>query len=354
MQKIIHKAKTKVQEKLYKPAPLKISHQTPDIPMEYNILGRTNLKVSVAGLGGGGYSRLGQKYNRPIEESVAIVHRALDWGINLLDTAESYRTEPVIGKAIATRDRSKLILSTKKKISVGGRFRKKRMIRAHDLEMGLNNSLKKLNTDYIDIYHLHGVGPQEYDYVKSEFMPTLLKFKESGKVRFLGITEGFATDPSHKMLSQAVNDDFWDVFMLGFNIINQSAREKVLQKALEKDIGILCVFAIRRVLASPTMLSPLVQEMVQKSIIEAGKIDIDKPLNFILKNGEASSLADAAYRFCRHEPGIHSVLFGTGDGQHLEDNIRSILQRSLSQDTTNVLKDLFGHVDQVSGQMPAA
>lgn len=353
MQKIISKTNAKIKDRLYRPEPLEISHHAPTTPMEYSILGRTGLKVSVAGLGGGGYSRLGQKYNRPIEESVSIVHRALDWGINLLDTAESYRTEPIIGKAISSRERSKLILSTKKKISVGGRFRRKRLIRARDLEQGLNHSLKKLKTDYIDIYHLHGVSPHDYDYVKHEFLPVLLKFKESGKVRFIGITEGFASDPGHQMLSRAVEDDCWDVLMLGFNLLNPSARKQVLQQALAKNIGIFCVFAVRKVLSNPATLKPLIQEMIKNSLLDPKKIDPHTPLSFIVENGEASSLANAAYRFCRHEPGIHSVLFGTGNGQHLEKNIHALLQGPLSAHTQGLLDDIFGHIDQISGQLPA-
>ncbi|MDV3348051.1 aldo/keto reductase [Leptolyngbyaceae cyanobacterium CCMR0082] len=350
MQALLDKVKTKIADKRYKPDPLEISRESPDMPMAYTILGNTNLKVSVAGLGGGGYSRLGQGYNRPVDESIAIVHRALDWGINLLDTAESYGTEHIIGEAIAYRGRSNLVLSTQKKISVGGRFRPRTLIRANELEAGLNNSLKKLNTDYIDIYHLHGVRPSDYDYVKAEFLPALLKFKDAGKVRFIGITEGFASDPEHKMLSRAVEDDCWDVFMLGFNILNQSARERVLRKALAKNIGILSIFAVRRVLASPATLKPLIDEMIEKSLIDPHKIDLNEPLGFLMKSGEAESLADASYRFCRHEPGVHSVLFGTGDGQHLEENIRSLLRGPLSQASKEMLNHVFGHIDQISGQ----
>ena len=66
--------------------------------MQQVTLGRTGLQVSVAGLGCGGHSRLGQSYGATEAESVAVVHRALDLGINLVDTAQVYGTEAIVGQ----------------------------------------------------------------------------------------------------------------------------------------------------------------------------------------------------------------------------------------------------------------
>ena len=82
--------------------------------MEYTILGRTGLKVSVMGIGGGGPSGLGQYSGKSKEESMALVRQALDAGINFFDTSEVYRTEDIIGEAIKGIDRESLVLSTKK------------------------------------------------------------------------------------------------------------------------------------------------------------------------------------------------------------------------------------------------
>ncbi len=85
--------------------------------MQYVPLGRTGLRVSVMGLGGGGHSRLGQHTGRTPTHSVALVERALDLGVNVLDTAEVYHTEAIIGTAIRHRSREELVLSTKKTIT---------------------------------------------------------------------------------------------------------------------------------------------------------------------------------------------------------------------------------------------
>src|SRR5258708_5890401 len=80
--------------------------------MERTTLGRTGLDVSIAGLGCGGHSRLGLTNGGSEDAAVAVVHRALDLGINLIDTARVYGTEEVVGRALASR-RDDVVLSTK-------------------------------------------------------------------------------------------------------------------------------------------------------------------------------------------------------------------------------------------------
>ena len=81
--------------------------------MDYTTLGRTGLKVSVMGLGCGGPSRLGTLTGCGKDDAMAVVHRALDLGINLIDTAPLYETEGVVGSAIEGRGRELVVLSTK-------------------------------------------------------------------------------------------------------------------------------------------------------------------------------------------------------------------------------------------------
>src|SRR5215216_251778 len=120
--------------------------------MQYTTLGRTGLTVSVMGLGGGGHSRLGQRAGAPVASSVEIVRRAVELGVNFVDTAESYGTEPIVGEALRSIGRANVVLSTKKSLSRGGT-----LITGAELERGLDDSLARLQTDYVDIYHLHAV-----------------------------------------------------------------------------------------------------------------------------------------------------------------------------------------------------
>src|SRR3954471_16742170 len=88
--------------------------------MDYVRLGRTNQKVSAAGLGCGGHSRLGIAHGATSAEAGDLVRRAIDLGINFIDTAKVYGTEEAVGLGISGMDRSKLFLSTKSWVGKGG------------------------------------------------------------------------------------------------------------------------------------------------------------------------------------------------------------------------------------------
>src|ERR1700754_2052713 len=104
-------------------------HRAPSLPcshhilrtmsMQYTTLGRTGLKVSVAGLGCGGSSKLGLGTGKSEVDAVKVVQRAMDLGVNLIDTARSYGTEGVVGQAIKGRKREELVVVTKVQTTQG-------------------------------------------------------------------------------------------------------------------------------------------------------------------------------------------------------------------------------------------
>ena len=310
--------------------------------MDYTILGRTGLKVSKMGVGCGGPSRVGQSTGNTIEESISLIDYALKSGINFIDTAEVYKTEKIVGKAIKNCKRENLVISTKKSTW--------RNIQPRNVKKSIERSLQNLGTEFIDIYHLHGVILQDYEYLKSEIAPLLLEMKDQGKIRFIGITERFNSDPKHSMLQRALEDDIWDVMMVGFNILNQSARNRVLAKAIEKKIGILVMFDVRLALSNPKRLIECIDELIEKKQIDPSEIENTNPLGFLLHKRGAVSLVDAAYRFCRSEPGTHVILSGTGNMDHLMANISSFLRSPLPHDDLIKLKKIFKLVDSITGQ----
>ncbi|MBN1139400.1 MAG: aldo/keto reductase [Anaerolineae bacterium] len=309
--------------------------------MDKITLGRTGLQVTVMGLGCGGPSRVGQSTGKSAAESVAVVRHALDAGINFIDTAEAYDTEEIVGRAIAGRDRDSLVLSTKKRV--------RPRLTPQDVVDSLETSLKRLGTDVVDIYHLHGVAPQEYDYLASEIVPTMQKLREQGKLRFIGITEQFGSDPQHAMLQRALRDDVWDVVMVGFNLLNQSARQRVFPVTIANGIGVLIMFAVRRALSRPERLGEVIAELIQAGQLDPAEIDRDDPLGFLVHDGGAVSVPDAAYRFCRDEPGVHVILSGTGNPAHLQANLASFARPPLPHVDRRRVAHIFRHVDSVSG-----
>ena len=309
--------------------------------MDYVTFGRTGLNVSVMGLGCGGPSRIGMSADKSEAESVDIVRRALDAGVNFIDTAEGYGTEGIVGKGIASVPRDQVIISSKKSCS--------QEISPALVRQSIEVSLSRLRTDYIDVYNLHGVRPAQYVTLRDEILPTFVDLKKEGKIRFIGVSELFNVDMTHQMLLQSLPEDPWDVVMVGFNILNQSARD-LFQQTLEKDVAVQIMFAVRRVLSQPENLREAVQTLIEIGQIEADEIDIGDPLGFVLKESDATSIVDAAYRFCRYEPGVHVVLSGTGNPDHLQSNIDSLCRPPLPDPVVQKLRHIFRHTDAITGQ----
>src|ERR1051325_11323126 len=117
--------------------------------MNYVTLGRTGLRVSVAGRGGGGPSRLGMRDGASEEQCADIIRRAVDLGVNFLDTAEVYGTAGVVGRALKGRSRDKVVISTKKKFPLDDPKDP-----AGETRRSIEQSLKLMGTDYIDVYHI--------------------------------------------------------------------------------------------------------------------------------------------------------------------------------------------------------
>jgi L-galactose dehydrogenase len=310
--------------------------------VETTLLGRTGLTVSVAGLGCGGYSRLGQQNGASVESSVAVVRRAIDIGINYIDTAPSYGTEEIVGRGIGGR-RDHVILSTKSTVRKANR-----LLTNKEIRRSLENSLRRLGTDYVDVFHLHGVDAKDYEYSLACAVPELLSMRDQGLLRYIAISERFYADTTHVMLGRAIADDVWDVMMLGFNFMNPSARRDVLPGAMDKNLGIEIMFAVRHTLAHPHDLAELVAKLVNEGYLSADDIDLTDPLGFLIHGGGAESTVDAAYRFCRHEPGCHVVLTGTGNVAHLEYNVRSLNRGPLPEPVLARLTALFGKIDHIT------
>lgn len=315
--------------------------------MEYTVLGRTGLKVGVAGLGCGGNSRLGLGRGKSADEAVALVHRALDLGVNLIDTAAAYGTEEAVGRAVRGRARDGVVVSTK-----ALPYRDEAPIPAAEIVASLDASLRRLGLAHVDVFHIHAVLPQHYARMRDEYVPVLEAERAKGKFRFLGITESPPFDPSQAMLGQALQDDCWDVMMVGFHMLHQKPRARVLHATAAKRIGTLMMFAVRNVFSVPGRLQAETRRLAAAGALPAALADDPEPLGFLVRPGGAASVIDAAYRYVRHEPGCDVVLFGTSDTAHLEANVASILRPPLPEpDRARLARD-FGALDGVGLDLP--
>ena len=314
--------------------------------MEYIKLGKTDLKVSVACLGCGGSSTIGKSTGKTENQSINLIKTALDLGVNFFDTANVYGTEKILGKAIKNVSRDQIVISTKHQIST-----KDKKFSSMDIISGIENSLKELKTDYIDIFHLHGVAPKDFDHAIS-LIPELMREKEKGKFRFLGITESSPIDHNQITISKALNTNYFDVMMLAFSIMNQNAKKEILPKTMSRNIGTMSMFVVRSLFSVKGRLKKEIDRLVNYKQLPEWFLDEKEPLEYFLKDSGAHNIIDACYRYVRHQKGIDTVLFGTGDIDHLKKNIRSIVNSKLSDECINKFNQYFSHLKGVGLDFP--
>jgi aryl-alcohol dehydrogenase-like predicted oxidoreductase len=311
--------------------------------MDYRPLGRTGLTVSVAGLGCGGNSRLGLGRGASVEECVSVVRAAVDLGVNFLDTAEAYGTEEIVGAAARHYDRDKLVISTKAIFRSGDT--------GETVTRKVEAGLQRLGLDYVDIFHFHAVNPASYDHHRDVLAPALVKLKEQGKVRHVGITETGPNDPEQKMIVRAIEDAPWEVIMLAYSLMNQGARRQVFPTTQRRGIGTLLMFVVRNIFSNAAYRREIFAKLVDQGQLDASMAQGD-PLEFLVAEGGATSITDAAYRYARHEQGADVILFGTGNKAHVKDNVDSILRPALPPPVIERLHRLFGHLTGVGLDRP--
>jgi hypothetical protein len=109
---------------------------------------------------------------------------------------------------------------------------------------------------------------------------------------------------------------------------------------------------VRSLFSVPGRLQSDIQELVDNGQLPSWFAETDNPLGFLVHEGGASSVMDACYRFARHEKGADSILFGTGDPDHLKTNLASILAPPLPSEDLAKIDEYFGHLEGVGLDFP--
>jgi aryl-alcohol dehydrogenase-like predicted oxidoreductase len=300
--------------------------------VEYRQLGRTNLSVSILGLGSGGANRLGQRHSADRAESHRLVRHALDVGINFFDTAPAYGdSESILGEALVGVPRQSYVLNTKVELRNADRGAARASLEA---------SLRRLKTDYVDVISFHGLAPEVYDATIQQYLPELRQAQRDGLTRFIGATERYETDFVHEALERALSEDLFDVIMLGHNLISPGGLRTVLPMAQQNNVGVVVMCAVRTVIVNPEMLQETIRQWKDAGALAEDAVPEDAPLDWVLGPG-VESLADAAYRFAVESPAVSTVLTGTANTRHLDDNVRSILAPPLPEATSARLRHTF-------------
>jgi aryl-alcohol dehydrogenase-like predicted oxidoreductase len=160
--------------------------------MDYRVLGSTGMHVSSLCFGA---MMLGEWGNRDHDDSVRIIHTALDAGVNFIDTADVYsdgESEVIVGKALAGSRRDDVVLATKAYLPMGEDTNHRGSSRRW-LYQELDNSLRRLGTDHVDLYQLHRPDPHTD---LEETLSALTDLQRAGKIRYFGCS----TFPAHEIM----------------------------------------------------------------------------------------------------------------------------------------------------------
>lgn len=319
--------------------------------MQYRTLGRTGLKVSLMGMGTGGHDPLGQKSGRPESEMIRLLHRAFELGINVFDTSPGYgdgRSEELLGRALKELPRDEVVVLTKIPLA-GGHTDDVRVMKSEEIAPAVEASLRRLGLETADVLLMAVAGPQYLDAIVDDHLPALEKLKQEGKVRFLGSSEQTRSDGAHEWLKRILPTGAIDVAMMGHNMLNQSAQRTVLPLCRERNIGVLNVFTVRNLFWNPPRLREVIAELKARGLLAADAVSDDDPLGWLLADGDAGSLVEAAYRYAAYTEGVTTVMCGTIDVGELEENVRTVSKGPLSADKVARLKATFGHLDEAIG-----
>jgi len=180
----------------------------------------------------------------------------------------------------------------------------------------------------------------------------LVRLKEQGKVRHVGITETSPNDPEQRMLTQAIQEAPWEVTMLAYSLMNQGARHRIFPATRRRGVGTLLMFVVRNLFSKAAYRHDIFARLVEQGHLDASILADGDPLGFLVAEGAAESITDAAYRYARHEQGVDVVLFGTGDKAHVKDNVDSILRPSLAPRIIERIHATFGHLTGVGLDRP--
>ncbi|MDP6509491.1 MAG: aldo/keto reductase [Chloroflexota bacterium] len=310
-------------------------------------MGRTEMRVSLLGQGGGGPSQLGQRTDVDQPGIDRLIAAGIEAGINFFDTAESYgESEVILGQALAGVERDRYFLASK--VSYKNRRGDGRIINAKELVERLDRSLERLGTDYLDLYQMHGLEAGDVGPVLSDLIPELERQRRAGRIRAIGVSELWEVDGPHEALLKCLPDGPFDTTMVGYNLLNSCAEDALFDVCREHDIGVIVMFAVRRAMSDAARRNEIFAELVKDGSLDPDSVDAADPLGWVLRDG-VGSIPEAAYRFALEPNVVGTVLTGTSKIEHLRHNLAAVAAGPLPPDLRREIRERYGQLTQSLG-----
>jgi predicted aldo/keto reductase-like oxidoreductase len=264
------------------------------VKLDYRTLGRTGLKVTTVGMG------------CMITSDPSVITRAADLGINYFDTARGYshgNNERMVAAALGAR-RKDVIISTKSHAGT-----------KEELQQHLETSLRELNTDYIDIWYLHGKSSPEE--IPDDMIEVQQKARKQGKVRFIGVS---THKGQQKLLPWMAQKGVFDVVLTGYNFTMDAGMDKAIEVAAKSGLGVVAM-----------------------KVMAGGARQL-KPGDPVLKKLTQEGAMLAALKWVIKKPNIATTIPSMTDMDQLDENLKAMAIPFSAGDD----KILSTHLDAIS------
>jgi aryl-alcohol dehydrogenase-like predicted oxidoreductase len=294
--------------------------------MQYRTLGRTGVEVSSLVLGAMNFGAVGRTTQ---DEVIAIVDAALEGGINMIDTADFYsggESEEMVAKAIAGR-REDLVLATKATLPMGEERNHKGSSRRW-LMTELDNSLRRLGVDHVDLYQIHRWDPTTSD---EQTLTALTDLQRAGKIRYFGSS----TFPAYSIVQAqwAAHENHLSRYVTeqpGYSILQRAVETHVLPVTQEYGLGVLVWSplasgwlsgAIREGREITTSRSRLMPQRFDTSIpVNRARLDAVERLAKVAEDA-GLTLIQLALGFVTAHPAVTSAIIGPRTIEHLRSQL---------------------------------
>jgi aryl-alcohol dehydrogenase-like predicted oxidoreductase len=319
--------------------------------MQYRDLGRTGIRVSAIGFGAWAIGGAAGASGTPLgwgrtsdDESLAAIRRARDLGVTFFDTADSYgfgRSESLLG-IVLSRRRNEVVIATKVGIvrTAAGEMRKD--FSKQHIFLAVDGSLKRLRTDYIDLYQTH--NPTLDDLRREEIQEAMEMLQDAGKIRSWGIS---ISTPEEGM--EIVERGWAHTLQVLYNILNQVPARELFPAAQAKGYGIIARVPLASGLLtgkfrpdSQFAADDVRQNFLTQRRLQEAVDNVDEAKAII--GGSARNLAEAALRFVLAHEAVSTTIPGARSVHQVETNAAAA-EGTLPADVVDKLRARLGDVN---------
>lgn len=292
--------------------------------MEYRKLGKSGLQVSAIGLGGNTFGRYADE-----AQTAAIIHQALDLGINFFDTANTYGrgvSEQFVGKALQGR-REQALIGTKAAGSMGEGPNMSGASRQH-LTDSVHASLRRLNTDYIDLFQVHFPDPKT---PIEETLRALDDLVRQGKIRYIGCSNYAAWQVCEAMwTAQEHHLSPYVSVQPAYNLLNRRIEQELVPFCQGYGIGIIPYSPLaggfltgkyRPGAAAPEGTRGYNNQMFARTLTERNFDTLQKLEAFVSQRGH--TVGELALAWLLARPMVSTVIAGATNPEQVAENVRS-------------------------------